>query len=140
MNPQDYQITVRKLADQFVRVRTNGDVEKRKILLDQMRTSPAQTQFHGYVVSSFHAYHTPEQCAWIIASSESQNIDRQLWEGLAPREALFAMAFEMLKNDVWHLVLQLLEARPGEGEMEEAGEQLTIFEATDSNPEAEKSL
>jgi len=133
MNPQDYQITVRKLADNFVRVRTDGDADKRLILLEQMRSSPAGTQFHGYIVSSFHAYHTPEQCAWIIVSSEAQSIDRQSWEGLAPREALFAMAFEMLKNDVWQMVLQLLEAKPGEGDMEEAGEQLTIFETPNSD-------
>lgn len=133
MNPQDYQVTVRKLADNFVRVRTNGDAEKRMLLLEQMRNTPAETQFHGYLVSSFHAYHTPQQCAWIIVSSESQNVDRQSWEGLPPRETLFAMAFEMLKSDVWQMVLDLLLARPGEGEMEEAGEQLTIFEAPDSD-------
>ncbi len=130
MTPQDYQITVRKVADNFVRTRAGEDPGHRKALLERMRSSPAETQFHGYIVSSFHAYHTPEQCAWIVSSSESQDIGREAWEGMSPREALFAMAFELLKTDVWKMVLQLLEDKPGQDdELEDNGEQLTIFEA-----------
>ena len=135
MNPQDYQVVVRKIAEKFIQSRIRHDrdeKEEREILLNKIRNNPSEVQFHGYMVSAFHAYHTAEQCAVIAVASESQDIDPQSWKNLSPREAVFTMAFELLKTDVWKSVLALLdEDKPQAGEStDKAGEQLTMFKNT----------
>ena len=127
MNMQDYQVTVHKISEDFISSRIDSDnntEDKYKNLLEQILNNPSHTQFHGYMVSVFHKYHTAEYCATIIVSSGSQNISSNKWKDLPPREGLFAMAFELLKADVWKNTLSILKSYKNDTD-----EQLTIFES-----------
>ncbi len=127
MNMRDYKVTVHKIAEDFIGSRIDSDKNLKnryKNLLDQILNNPSQTQFHGYMVSIFHKYHTAEYCATIIVSSESQDISSKKWRDLPPRESIFAMAFELIKSDVWKEILSILRNYKNDTD-----EQLTIFES-----------
>lgn len=129
MTPQDYHVIVRKLASQFINSRANDTIESRKELLERLQHNPSAAQFNGFVVSSFALFFTPEQCASIIAASNSQSIDPELWKGMTPREALYAMAFELLKADIWNEVFSILQVSQPASLLNDGDTQLQMFEA-----------
>jgi hypothetical protein len=129
MNLQDYQVLVRRLAEKFIQSRTHAGIEGRRELLDAARNNPSLLQFHGYMVSVFAAYYTPGHCASIIAASNSQDCDPSVWNTLRPREAIFAMAFELLKEDVWKETMFVLQGLPDAKNLESSDQQLTMFDA-----------
>ena len=121
-------MTVKKIAEKFIQIRTQGKAAECIPLKEKIHHSPAEIGFHGYIVSIFHAYQTPEQCAYILVDSDSQDIDKAAWQDLPPREALFAMAFELLKNDVWQEILSMLEEKsPPQSSLKGTAEQLEMF-------------
>lgn len=129
MSPNDYTVIIRKLAEKFITSRSGDEPGSRDALLANLKNNPSAAQFHGFVVSMFASYYTPPLCASIIAASPSQNIDRASWADLQPREALFAMAFEMFKKDVWNEILFVLEQKAEDISDLDSGEQLTMFGA-----------